>query len=242
NTILLAKQAGATVLLSDDGVVIKKGSRVTQHEVQMMDMARSVGVPVPRVIRAYESADDGFVIEMDHVPGVTLESVFESLNSDELDRIGMQLRDIVDRLQTCVSPNNAVGPVVGNSLPVTDKCMSLASFHDNLSKGISDVVGKPDVYSLLQGMFGDNSHKVVLTHNDLFPRNIIIDPTTLVIQAVLNWEYSGFYPEYWEYAKLLTLERMGSSWGGMAIKHLRRYPQEYLALDEVFIQFPQRVN
>ncbi|KAJ1971031.1 hypothetical protein H4R33_007214, partial [Dimargaris cristalligena] len=87
NTILLAKQPGATVLLSDNGVVIKKGSRVAQHEVQMMDMARSVGVPVPRVIRAYESTDEGFIIEMEHVPGVTLKSVFESLNGDELDRI-----------------------------------------------------------------------------------------------------------------------------------------------------------
>ncbi|RKP33750.1 kinase-like domain-containing protein [Dimargaris cristalligena] len=204
-----------------------------------MDMARSVGVPVPRVIRAYESADDGFIIEMEHVPGVTLKSVFESLSSDELDLIGVQMRDIVDRLQTYVSPDNEVGPIVGNSFPVSDKYVSLASFHDGLCKEISVVFEEPDAYPLFQGMFGDNNHKVVFTHNDLFPRNIIIDPTTLAIQAVLDWEYSGFYPEYWEYAKLLTLEAWGSPWGGVAIKHLRRYPREYLAVAKVFTYFPQ---
>lgn len=35
----------------------------------------------------------------------------------------------------------------------------------------------------------------VLCHNDLSQHNVIVDPTTLKINAILDWEYAGFYPK-----------------------------------------------
>lgn len=40
---------------------------------------------------------------------------------------------------------------------------------------------------------------IVMTHNDLDPRNILIQGSWVV--ALLDWELSGYYPEYWEYCK-----------------------------------------
>ncbi|EGN91455.1 hypothetical protein SERLA73DRAFT_67374, partial [Serpula lacrymans var. lacrymans S7.3] len=42
--------------------------------------------------------------------------------------------------------------------------------------------------------------KFVLCHNDLGHSNIIVDEKTLKINAIVNWEYVGFYPEEMEKA------------------------------------------
>ncbi len=45
----------------------------------------------------------------------------------------------------------------------------------------------------------------VFCHNDLSQHNVIVDPDTLKIKAIIDWEYAGFYPAYFEmpfYARL----------------------------------------
>lgn len=38
----------------------------------------------------------------------------------------------------------------------------------------------------------------VFCHNDLSQHNIIVDPETLRITAIVDWEYAGFYPARFE--------------------------------------------
>lgn len=40
----------------------------------------------------------------------------------------------------------------------------------------------------------------VLCHNDLGQHNIIMDPTTLKIKSIIDWEFGGFWPEWFEMA------------------------------------------
>lgn len=40
-----------------------------------------------------------------------------------------------------------------------------------------------------------NGHEIVMTHNDFDPRNILVQGSQVV--ALLDWELSGFYPDYW---------------------------------------------
>lgn len=49
-------------------------------------------------------------------------------------------------------------------------------------------------------------HRIVLTHGDLAPRNILVDDSTngLEIVGIADWECGGAYPEYWEYIKALN--------------------------------------
>lgn len=35
---------------------------------------------------------------------------------------------------------------------------------------------------------------LVFSHNDLSASNVIVDPDTLKINAIIDWEYAGFYP------------------------------------------------
>jgi hypothetical protein len=38
----------------------------------------------------------------------------------------------------------------------------------------------------------------VFCHNDLGQHNIIVDPETLKINAIIDWEYAGFWPKWFE--------------------------------------------
>jgi hypothetical protein len=43
------------------------------------------------------------------------------------------------------------------------------------------------------------TREYVFCHNDLSQENVIVDPETLKIKAILDWEYAGFYPPEFEY-------------------------------------------
>lgn len=38
----------------------------------------------------------------------------------------------------------------------------------------------------------------VFCHNDLGQHNVIVDPDTLKIKAIIDWEFGGFWPEWFE--------------------------------------------
>ncbi|KAM5441511.1 hypothetical protein MferCBS31731_003582 [Microsporum ferrugineum] len=42
------------------------------------------------------------------------------------------------------------------------------------------------------------SEALVFCHNDLSTNNVIVDPETLKVRAIIDWEYAGFYPEEFE--------------------------------------------
>ena len=58
-----------------------------------------------------------------------------------------------------------------------------------------------EYYDMLLSMMRQD-HKVVLTHGDFHPRNIMVED--MVITGIIDWECAGWYPEYWEYVKALT--------------------------------------
>ena len=42
------------------------------------------------------------------------------------------------------------------------------------------------------------SEDLVFNHGDFSTYNVIVDPLTLKVKAILDWEYAGFYPEQFE--------------------------------------------
>lgn len=42
------------------------------------------------------------------------------------------------------------------------------------------------------------SEDLVFCHNDFSTHNVVVDPATLKVKAVLDWEYAGFYPAEFE--------------------------------------------
>lgn len=42
------------------------------------------------------------------------------------------------------------------------------------------------------------SEDLVFCHNDLSTHNVIVDPETIKVKAIIDWEYAGFYPQEFE--------------------------------------------
>lgn len=42
------------------------------------------------------------------------------------------------------------------------------------------------------------SEEFVFCNNNLSQQNIIVNPQSLKILAIIDWEYAGFYPEFFE--------------------------------------------
>ncbi|KAE8312066.1 kinase-like domain-containing protein [Aspergillus transmontanensis] len=56
------------------------------------------------------------------------------------------------------------------------------------------------------------SDRAVFTHGDIAPRNIMVDENAN-ITGIIDWEYAGWYPDHWEYARILRL----ALWGDWSI-------------------------
>jgi serine/threonine protein kinase len=82
----------------------------------------------------------------------------------------------------------------------------LATLHTLKSKtlgGPSGLVIPP--YRVMRCSESDDWHlspseheEYVFCHNDLSQQNVIVDPNTLKINAIIDWEYAGFYPGLFE--------------------------------------------
>ncbi|KAF8519099.1 hypothetical protein BU17DRAFT_66045 [Hysterangium stoloniferum] len=53
-------------------------------------------------------------------------------------------------------------------------------------------------------------HRIVFTHADLVPRNVLVDKNNRVI-AIIVWAMAGRRPEQWEYGKTMWAQNGGGS-------------------------------
>jgi hypothetical protein len=84
--------------------------------------------------------------------------------------------------------------------------------------------------------FFPDTGNIYFTHGDLTLGNIIISgtPESQRIVGIVDWEQAGWYPEYWEYCKLLygveyTHEWRSAEWVEKVIKS---YDDEWTAFAE----------
>ncbi|PLN74733.1 hypothetical protein BDW42DRAFT_198146 [Aspergillus taichungensis] len=56
------------------------------------------------------------------------------------------------------------------------------------------------------------SERSVFTHADIAPRNVMVDEENRVT-GLLDWEWAGWYLDYWEYAQIMRPAFKGD-WSG----------------------------
>ncbi|PWY84748.1 hypothetical protein BO70DRAFT_395428 [Aspergillus heteromorphus CBS 117.55] len=66
--------------------------------------------------------------------------------------------------------------------------------------------------------FHRKSPKFALTHGDLAARNILVHGA--FVSGVVDWEYSGFYPEYMEYALATVIHDNIEQWWLPVLKEI----------------------
>ncbi|KAH9998886.1 phosphotransferase enzyme family protein [Xylariaceae sp. FL0662B] len=210
-------------LLADKKTIVKSGSTTRMTEAETMKFVRKhTKVPVPEVYNAYNDKKSGRVrIVMEYVEGERLDHVWDKFTADEKKSVTSQLRDYFDELRQI--SGSVIGSVDGSEcrdvyFPEFEVYQgpygpyeNEAGFNQALVKAWS--TGRDDPFTL---MLCDvlcetmKDHGTVMTHNDLYPRNILVRGSEVV--AILDWESAGFYPEYWEYCRALWRPDWESNW------------------------------
>jgi len=88
----------------------------------------------------------------------------------------------------------------------------------------------------LRSCLKDN-HRIVLTHGDLNPKNIILldgENGTVSVSGIVDWEMGGWYPEYWDSLKAFNSRGTDdeSDWWNSLPEQLNQYVAE-IALDRL---------
>lgn len=183
---------------------MKKAKGLYLGEADALRIAEAAGLPVPHVYSAGMSDDVEF-IEMDFIPGQTLEQVWNDMTAEQKGDIAKQLRGILIAMRSIPPPSQMIVSCDGTGVWETRKyrtydappCLDEQAFNEYLLSGLTFKT-PPAVRDAFAEKLRTN-HRVVLSHCDLAPRNIIVRDGKVV--ALIDWADAGWYPEYWEYVK-----------------------------------------
>ena len=204
-TVVLHKMFNRKVVLHPDNTVLKSGKRIAMGEAEALRVATHAGIPAPRVHDVYSTPDGQGHIRMDYVPGQPLDTVWPNLSAEQKKDIARQLREIVEKMRSVAPPPGLIGACDGTEIRDTrlyftyhsPPCHDEKAFNGFLLSNLYE-----HTPPLVQEAFSQrlrSNHRIVLSHCDLTPRNILVQDGK--IKGLVDWEDSGWYPEYWEYVK-----------------------------------------
>ncbi|RDW66951.1 hypothetical protein BP5796_09700 [Coleophoma crateriformis] len=199
---------------------VKFGRAVSLVEAESMRfVASNTSVPVPEVFATFSDPQTKInYIVMEFMPGQSLD-------------IAKQLNDIMKNLRE-VEPPNYLGSVGNQALPdgvfwdpdldkaITGPFTSESALNEGIIQHLTRTEA-PGQVQLLRELISSTliDHKAVFTHGDFQPKNIMIeevgqnqDGQRLFKITVIDWENSGWYPEYWEFCNAMIGATFRPDW------------------------------
>jgi len=188
------------------------------------------GLPIPHCLGVLRS-DQRTHLFMSRATGTTLESVWSDLSATQKTSVQKQLNPLFRLLRSPTTEDSRSGVRLGSftsglckDLRRTQRISSAplrteAEFNDFLLQHPKKTV-TPWVKMLRSSMKDD--HRIVMTHGDLHPRNIMVtldDDQAVPVQSgvmytqhkvvrvssIIDWEAAGWYPESWEFVKAVRM-------------------------------------
>ncbi|KAH7208372.1 kinase-like domain-containing protein [Fusarium oxysporum] len=244
-----------TAVLSDH-YVAKFGAGVEPLEAENMRFVRkNTNLHVPKVFAVYKrNIRDGVnvtYIFMERIYGQTLQNIWADLQASEKSRIAAQLQSAMQTIRELPDPGY-FGSLDGSKLrdtifwapepvPAIDCIFKTEDeFLDGLIvKYLYDsgesAQHRVDFYRrVLPGILKGNG-KPVFTHADFQRKNIMITAENTVV--LLDWESSGWYPSYWEYAMTVYVARAwDDDWHVYIAKILEEFPNHFVWMQTLHIE------
>lgn len=214
--------------------VLKTGRATRMAEAAALRFVReNTSFPVPEVYDAYmrEDKPDCGAILMEFIDGDTLHDAWGHLDDTQKESIVAQLKAYLEELRGV--KGDFIGSVDGTYCEdqiFSDNRGAYGPFktEDEFREACIDAMYEcsRDHWSETVAEFirAVPPGEILLTHNDLHPRNIIVRDGK--VAAILDWELAGFYPEYWEYVKAWYRTGIDEPWvqDRAADKVLKPYP------------------
>ncbi|CAP79139.1 hypothetical protein E8E15_008489 [Penicillium rubens] len=208
-------------------------------------VAQYTSTPVPKVYRTYYVSGRLF-IEMEYIQGVTLQAIWASLNlsSTKKQAIVKQVATYIDQLRLLEPPQKGVvaSAGLGQYLDYRIGYNPFGPFFNNeefhsFLRGHIPLEDCTQVYSESVTQCHSRQYRTFFAHGDLCPRNIIIRNGDIV--AIVDWQFAGWYPEYWEYTKAHFALFDMPDWYAEFQNAVLRYDDELVAERALWEQFDQ---
>lgn len=213
------------------GIIIKQVRGVSTNELRALQLANSIpGIPAPQVIDFVTDQGSYTYLVMSHIPGKQFRSVCGLMTDSDLSQFVLDLRAILTEMRKIQNPvgEGAKSMICGaeGNTPCEDFRLNnpcgpfpdLNTFHQQLrtlayidsSKTNSADSLNPLTQKCLR--IHTNSYPIFFTHGDINLTNILMNPRTLRISGLIDWECAGFYPEYWEKTKSVHSVNRDTFW------------------------------
>ena len=229
----LLYESGGRKVVGVGPYVVKFGRQVDLAEGEnMLFVAHTTSVPVPFVYALFRDPQDGkgYII-MERILANTLKAQWPSLSNTQRTAVATKLGSLLKELRSLPSPGGycSLGnrPLLddffwngGESVKFTGPFDTEEDFNDamlNIFIFNNSSWNKADFYEqTFPYIFRD--HPTVFTHGDFEQKNILLrsvgDTENDVDLILVDWEFSGWYPSYWEYSKaLLAYGLWDNDWG-----------------------------
>jgi aminoglycoside phosphotransferase (APT) family kinase protein len=251
---VLCEQSARKVVGVGSHFVVKYGLQADLEEGQNMIFIKSTtSVSVPKVYALFKDVESNknYVI-MERISGDRLDSIWASLDHMQKQAVALQIRASFIELRKLRSPDAYCSldckPLrdhlfyTGNSEESlglegpfkTEIELNDALIKKYLSSGYLPVE-KADYYrrafpSVLNG------HPSTFTHGDLQRKNIIVGTEDGSI-TIIDWEFAGWYPSYWEYARaIFACGRFDDDWSEWIDFSLEAYQNEWAWMQMLIVE------
>jgi hypothetical protein len=138
---------------------------------------------------------------MEYIEGHTLQQAWPILTPDQRSGILAQLRDYIAQMRALggiyLGRLDGQGVLVPSIMTRSGgPFMTPAELHHWLVRPPKRLQAESMYWHEITTQLAED-YPIVFTHGDLASRNILVRDGRIV--AVLDWEFAGWYPDYWEY-------------------------------------------
>ena len=176
--------------------------------------AHAPDIPAPKPHGLIKFSDVCIML-MTYIPTTTLESVWPNLTLDNKLSIQNRLQSIFSTLRSLkLPPDRNMGGVSGEGVRDvhmddhdTQQLNTISAFED-FQFSVNTSPPSPAFTTFLRSFLPPSNNECVLTHGDVRPANIMVEQDTdggYTVSGIIDWEMSGFYPEYMESMQVLHL-------------------------------------
>ncbi|OJD13728.1 hypothetical protein AJ78_05840 [Emergomyces pasteurianus Ep9510] len=157
------------------------------------------------------------------------------MNAEQLQQFSIDFRDYVEQIRSIPNP---YPHLICSSLG--EECRDCRIDHDDGGNGPYDKIEDLNKHLMsicspipeaadraLVEKIHSRSYRVFFAHADLKPGNVLVHDGRL--SGFVDWEFAGWYPEYWEYSKACYIVYIWQLWLEVMKNAFPEYPEEWKA-------------
>ncbi|KAI9371875.1 kinase-like domain-containing protein [Aspergillus egyptiacus] len=228
------------VLFLTDRLCVKHGPFQHLSEAHAMQfIGANTSIPVPKVHCAFTRKGKTYIV-MSRLSGSPIAHGWSKRSDESKARLLEQLRGYVEEMRALsppASPSGSRFPVQGlggsklydsrifNGVRGFGPFESIQEFHSFLTGGIETPPDQLPEVAELFSMYRASSSRygTCYTHGDLSSANILVRGDRVV--GIVDWDTSGWYPEYWEYTMACNVNTYNEFWREEVDHFLQAYPE-----------------